>query len=87
MRGVKEEYKKVIINECISLCACKWYNLTTFKQKGIKVHLQPNAFHSYMKALFSVFKEQGILFQFDKDFNGDHQFHAILKSTWREGKS
>ena len=39
-----------------------------------------------MKALFSVFKEQGIQYQYDRDFNGDHQFHAILKSTWREGK-
>ena len=74
------------MNECLSLCAMKWFNITRWKKEGVKIHLQPSAFRTYMKALFSIFAQHGILYRYESDFNRNGEFHAILKSTWREGK-
>ena len=87
VRGKKDKYKHVLMNECLSLCAAKWYNLTRFKSEGVKIHLHSDAFFTYMKTLFSVFAKEGIEFKLKDDFNLDHQFHAIAKATWAKGKA
>ena len=83
--GKPNKWKRILLNECLSLCATKWYNITRYRKDGVKVHLQPGPFKTYMKKLFSIFRQYGIQYNYKKDFNRNGEFGAILISTWREG--
>ena len=86
--GPKRKFKLIILNECLSLCARRWFNKT--KQKADpndRVALAPKSFDQYMKRLFAHFADMDIKYKYYSDFNTKGHFHAILKLTWREGKS
>ena len=81
--GKKDVVKKVLLNECLSLCARKWFNLNLLKKDPDNpVPLAPSSFDVNMRHLFSEFREFGMEYNYDRDFNKKAEFHGILKDTW-----
>ena len=54
--------------------------------KEVGGEYQPAAFVKMMKNLFLVFKQKGIQFTMNDDFNGSGQFHGHCKAKWIELK-
>ena len=88
LQGSKSEYKHAILNECLSLCARKWFNLIKARRKVNPViePIEPGSFETLMKRVFSVLHDYKIEYKYAYDFNRHKQFHAILKNVWKEGK-
>jgi hypothetical protein len=79
LRGEKTAAKQLILSKCLLLCALKWRK-TTEKEKG-KMY-QPSTFVQYIKQLFGKFHEKQIKYCYKADFNGDGEFHAVIKRLW-----
>jgi hypothetical protein len=84
LRGEKTEQKRIILGKCLLLCTIKWRNTKT-KDKGKP--LQPGTMAQLLKVLFGIFRQKHIKFNHHKDFNGDGEFHAVLKSQWEQQKA
>lgn len=81
LRGQKTEPKRVILSKCLLLCALKWRVLT---KKNNGKPLQPKTWAQQMKLLFSIFKKKRIQFNHLTDFNGEGEYHAVLKKQWEQ---
>ena len=79
LRGEKTAAKQLILSKCLLLCALKWRKCTA-KEIG-KVY-QPSTFVQYIKQLFTKFKEKDIKYNYKTDFNGEGEFHAVVKRLW-----
>ena len=75
VRGRKMDYKKILINQCLILCAVKWRN----KKDG--EYLESSTFEQYMKLLFNVFSNNGVVYKYKVDFNFDGEFHGVCKAV------
>jgi hypothetical protein len=84
LRGNKTEQKRIILSKCLLLCALKWRNIT---RKDHGEPLQPRTMAQLLKVLFSVFRKKHIKFNHLLDFNGDGEFHAVLKAQWELEKA
>ncbi len=60
------------------MCALKWRN-NKKKHKGKP--LQPQTMAQLLKVLFTIFKSKNIRYNHKRDFNGDGEFHAVLKNN------
>jgi hypothetical protein len=81
LRGKRTEQKRIILSKCLLLCALKWRN-NKKKYKGKP--LQPRTMAQLLKVLFAIFRSKHIKYNHKRDFNGDGEFHAILKKQWDE---
>jgi hypothetical protein len=79
LRGEKTAAKQLILSKCLLLCALKWRK-TSEKEKG-KIY-QPSTFVQYIKQLFGRFHKKQIKYCYKSDFNGDGEFHAVIKRLW-----
>ncbi len=81
LRGKKTEQKRIILSKCLLICALKWRNLS---KKDFGKPLQPTTMAVLLRMLFSVFSHKGIRFKHLKHFNGDGEYHAVLRKQWEE---
>jgi hypothetical protein len=79
LRGEKTEEKRFVLNKCLVKIALKWRNM---KEKNKGEHMQPSTWETLMKYRFAVFRRKNICYNYATDFNGDGEFHAVLKSQW-----
>ena len=62
------------------MCALKWVCLSG-RNKG--KFIQPSSFGNYLKLMFYVFKDKGIEYNFENDFNNPKEYHGILIDKWK----
>jgi hypothetical protein len=79
LRGEPTEEKRFVLNKCLVLIVLKWRN-NCKTRPGYGGPLQPSTWETLLKNLFAVFKKKNIQFNFATDFNGDGEYHAVLKA-------
>jgi hypothetical protein len=80
LAGHCDAKKKEILNECLILIAMKWKKLSPPAEKGNDY--QPDSWCKYMQQLFIVFRKNGLLFDWKRDFNEKGEFHGQMKTRW-----
>jgi hypothetical protein len=81
LRGKRTEQKIVILSKYLLLIALKWRNLS---KKDFGKPLQPTTMAVLLRMLFSLFFSKAIRFKYLRDFNGDGEYHAVLRRHWEE---
>jgi len=81
LRGRRNEHKRIILSKCLLLLALEWRNQS--KKDFGKIY-QPDTWATKLRTLFSTFRSKGILFKHTKDFNGEGEFHAVLRNSGRK---
>jgi hypothetical protein len=75
-KGKKTDTKYYILNKCLTLCSLKWKHSRTGKT------LESSTFVQYIKQLFTIFRKEGVEYDYLSDFNKDGEFHAVTKAMW-----
>ncbi|MFY7882254.1 MAG: hypothetical protein ACOVR6_08160 [Fimbriimonas sp.] len=79
LRGRRNEHKRIILSKCLLLIAIKWRNMS---KRDFGKHYQPDTWSTMLRTLFAIFRAKGITFKHTRDFNGNGEFHAVLKRQW-----
>ena len=79
--GEKHPAKQSILNLCLTLFIVK-SSISRGPDKG-KPH-QPNSMKQYIKKINYVFREKGILYDLEKDFNAKQDYHGVLIDRWQK---
>jgi hypothetical protein len=79
--GPKNHDKHFLLNKCLVVCAVKWVVRKGSPDK-IGKPLQPGSLRSYFQELFSTFKDKGVQYKYDVDFNHKGGFHGVVIEKW-----
>ncbi len=79
LRGRRNEHKRIILSKCLLLIAIKWRNMS---KRDFGKHYQPETWATMLRTMFAIFRTKDITFKHTRDFNGNGEFHAVLKKRW-----
>ena len=80
-RGTKTAAKRSILSQCLILWITYKKNIKGDRKGRIP---QPSSCETYIKHISADLGKKGILFRWDKDFNGVGEFASVMTLLWQE---